>query len=239
MASNASAQASTNFALLRECLSLPILRQAAQPASSPSTRRAKRKQKSKNPNSSSTPAPEAPTDDDDATELADFIDYLSTELFSALPGPLQTLTAHTTTTTVATPADFPPHLLDTLRAYTTAEPEALLRGVVAEYTAAAQAPPPVWSRTRPADGRCQMCARAVPLTYHHLFPREVHDKAVRRGWCAAKAELGRVAWVCRPCHDFVHRLAPNEELARDWNTLDALMAREDVASWRRWVGRQR
>lgn len=114
--------------------------------------------------------------------------------------------------------------------------ERLLREVIGEYSDAACAPPPVWSHTRP--GECEMCERAVPLTYHHLVPKETHKKVLKRGW-HEKWVLDSVAWLCRPCHSFVHRVATNEELARDFYTVEKLMDREDVAKWAAYVGRQR
>lgn len=34
--------------------------------------------------------------------------------------------------------------------------------------------------------------------------------------------LGSVAWLCRACHSFVHRLAGNEELAKGLYTVDLI-----------------
>ncbi len=48
-----------------------------------------------------------------------------------------------------------------------------------------------------------------------------------------------VAWLCRACHSFVHRIEKNEELARQWYTVDRLKEREDVQVWIGWVGRIR
>ena len=88
---------------------------------------------------------------------------------------------------------------------------------------------------------CQLCARSyIPLTAHHLIPRQVHVKAIKRGWVTDLAEFQtRIAWVCRACHNFVHRIARNEELARYFNTVEALEEREDVQKWVKWIGRVR
>jgi hypothetical protein len=45
-----------------------------------------------------------------------------------------------------------------------------------------------------------------------------------------------VAWLCRACHSFVHGLASNEELAREWWSVENLLGREDVRRWAGWVG---
>lgn len=86
---------------------------------------------------------------------------------------------------------------------------------------------------------CQICEREhLPLTYHHLIPRQMHAKAVRRGW-AQQWELQKVAWLCRACHSFVHKIATNEELARELNTIETLVERDDVRRWAGWIGRVR
>lgn len=43
----------------------------------------------------------------------------------------------------------------------------------------------------------------------------------------------------RPCHTMVHGVAANEELARNFYTMDLLLAREDVQKWRRYAAKQR
>ena len=42
----------------------------------------------------------------------------------------------------------------------------------------------------------EICEREVPLTYHHLIPREVHDKVLKKKW-HPEAMLNSVAWLCR------------------------------------------
>lgn len=116
-----------------------------------------------------------------------------------------------------------------------------LEPVLSSYIESVTAPPPQFT---PADAasratECEICAREhLPLTYHHLIPRQVHAKAVKRGW-AKEWELAKVAWLCRACHSFVHRVASNEELAREWSSVEVLLEREDVQKWAAWVGRIR
>lgn len=109
--------------------------------------------------------------------------------------------------------------------------------VLQEYVNAATAAPPVWSTTRASA--CEICDRDwIPLTYHHLIPKQIHAKASKRGW-HEEWRLNSVAWLCRACHSFVHRMASNEELARNYWSVDKLMEREDVVAWANWVGRVR
>ena len=113
--------------------------------------------------------------------------------------------------------------------------------VLAAYINAVTAAPPEYTpeltASRP-DG-CEICQREhLPLTYHHLIPRQVHTKVVKRGW-HRDWELNKVAWLCRACHSFVHKIASNEELAREWYSVERLVEREDVQKWADWVGRVR
>lgn len=66
----------------------------------------------------------------------------------------------------------------------------------------------------------------------------MHAKAVKRGW-HGEWELGKVAWLCRACHSFVHKIAGNEELAREYYSVELLLEREDVVKWAGWVGKVR
>lgn len=66
----------------------------------------------------------------------------------------------------------------------------------------------------------------------------MHEKVRKRGW-HDEWVLNSVAWLCRACHSFVHRMAGNEELAREWFTVGRILEREDVRVWAAWVGRVR
>ena len=113
----------------------------------------------------------------------------------------------------------------------------LVSSVVKEYIAIVTAAPPIWSHTRASA--CEICDRGwIPLTYHHLIPKQIHEKALKRHW-HDEWKLDSVAWLCRACHSFVHRLASNEELAKDLWTVDLLMEREEVRAWAKWIGRVR
>lgn len=57
--------------------------------------------------------------------------------------------------------------------------------------------------------------------------------------------LNSVAWLCRACHSFVHRLASNEELAKGYYTVDLIRdggvegdedKKVEVEGWVKWVG---
>ncbi|RPD53789.1 hypothetical protein L226DRAFT_517642 [Lentinus tigrinus ALCF2SS1-7] len=192
---------------------------------------------------------EASTDQDDADVLDDFTSYLSEEIWPTLPPALRSAT-HETRDQVPDIDDLPletttpPSFVDTLSSYGLVPSDsdghevavAFLRKVLRDYLEEACAPPPVWSKTRTTE--CEICEREVPLTYHHLIPREVHDKVVKKKW-HPEAMLNSVAWLCRPCHSVVHRVASNEVLAREFYTVELLLGREDIQKWRKYAAKQR
>lgn len=109
--------------------------------------------------------------------------------------------------------------------------------VLESYIASATAAPPIWSATR--TDFCELCEREwIPTTYHHLIPRSTHAKVIKRGW-HPEEKLNSVAWLCRACHSFVHRIESNEELAKNWYTMELLRERDDVQDWVKWIGRVR
>lgn len=116
--------------------------------------------------------------------------------------------------------------------------ESFLLPVYQDYVNAATATPAAHGPSKRATA-CEICDRDwVPLTYHHLIPRQMHAKAVKRHW-HEQWRLDSVAWLCRACHSFVHQAASNEELAREWWSVERLLTREDVQTWSKWVGRVR
>ena len=144
------------------------------------------------------------TDDSDSDALDDFTSYLAEEIWPALPIPLREAT-YETRDKVPDVDDLPLETVPTSFSDTLVscglvdadEPDAaatFLRRVLKEHVAEACAAPPVWSKTRTSE--CEICERAVPLTYHHLIPREVHDKARKKKW-HPEAMLNSVAWLCR------------------------------------------
>ena len=80
---------------------------------------------------------------------------------------------------------------------------------------------------------CQLCGRAVEvLTAHHLYPKSQGRRAGRK-----IADLSTVR-VCRACHRQIHTLFSNQELARQFDSLDALRAHPEMAKFLDWVRRQ-
>ncbi|KAL8404554.1 hypothetical protein RB594_009417 [Gaeumannomyces avenae] len=202
-----------------------------------------------------------------AEGLGEFIDYIAAASFAALPEDLRSLSHRGWAEDQALSSRYPlpltggslpnvlpcaldPHVVDSLQAYgvlpssslspssSTSAAEDLLAPVLNAYIEAATAPPPP-RVARGAAEACEMCGRGwINLSYHHLIPRMVHDKAVRRGW-HREDELQNVAWLCGACHRAVHRFARHEDLARHYYTVERLLAQDELAAFARWVGRLR
>ncbi|POR35539.1 Sterol regulatory element-binding protein ECM22 [Tolypocladium paradoxum] len=241
---------SSNYALFRDCLSTTLLRRQA-PASPDSKRRRRAKAERARTRARDLPAPEADPQQD-AEELAEFIDYLASSIFESLPEELrdvgyrswreserlQAQFALPLTEAGMAALDLPPSIPETLVTYNLVSPdptldsplppttEAFLIPILTSYLESATKPPPATPSTR--TEACEICERSwIPLSYHHLIPRFVHDKAVKRGW-HRKEDLQNVAWLCGACHRFVHHFKNHEELARDYYTVELLLAEDEA-----------
>lgn len=110
------------------------------------------------------------------------------------------------------------------------------------------------SRLRAASC-CEICEQTQRLTFHHLLPKQVHDRYVGKPLppdCPAEAPPAVEACVsrdwlqhygavlCAACHAMVHRLAPNAVLAAHFSSVAVLRAEPSLANWAAWArGRQR
>ncbi|QDS71325.1 hypothetical protein FKW77_002045 [Venturia effusa] len=255
-----------NYELFRDALSSTILQNLA--LDTPKERR-RAKGRPKNGKSRHTVALQAKAvgpenmedvvNSNDAEDLADFLEYLSSEIFPSLPTTLRSLSYAniqdepslsetysvplTLTDTETLLTTLPPSVSESLSTYAlipdTDSLANLLAPILENYITTASTPPPL-DRTSAAQAtECELCGRDhVGLSYHHLIPRSVHAKVLKRGW-HKEWELSKVAWLCRACHSFVHKIESNESLAREWYTIEKLAEREDVKKWVQWVGRVR
>ncbi|KAL8695765.1 MAG: hypothetical protein Q9224_003175, partial [Gallowayella concinna] len=244
-----------NLDLFRDCLSGPLVQRLAIDNSRP-----RRKRRSKGQKKKAGEAVDVPEQNDTlpaAEELTDFVDYVATETFSSFTEDIQSLSYSTVQNDSRASENFgdplpaftlerilttiPPSVAESLEVYGVLESQAdlakFLAPILQEYVNVATAAPPIWSTTRASA--CEICERDwIPLTYHHLIPKQIHAKAIKRSW-HEEWQLNSVAWLCRACHSFVHRIASNEELAKDYWSVEKLMEREDVLAWAKWVGRVR
>ncbi|KZL72078.1 YisB protein [Colletotrichum incanum] len=262
-----SDEESAQFETFRDCLSAAVVERVTKPAPKPK-RRSKRTNpahhNNKSQNEASSPTASAGDTPVDANDMIDFTSYLASEAFESFPSELKFLSHATFTadpslqsryTLPLTGSDvadilptMSPDVADSLVAYNIVDPDKqgaheFLAPVLSEYVAALTAAPPPPRSTRDQVEGCELCGRDwIGLTYHHLIPRMVHDKVVKRGW-HREEELNNVAWLCRLCHSFVHRFAGHEDLARYYYTVELLLEQEEIvrfaqyASRVRWKGR--
>ncbi|KAK5057702.1 hypothetical protein LTR84_011703 [Exophiala bonariae] len=246
-----------NEAVLRDCIFSAIVEKSISPTKK--TPKAIKKGGTPKKAASTEAQPcENPGKEVDASALAEFSDYLATEIFGSLPEELKGLSYHaiqndaalsatwslplTLSVTEEVSAYVSADVVDSLVAYAMIEPpksdiQSFMAGVLSAFVSAVTIPPPKWVSTK--TSACEICERDwVPMTYHHLIPRQIHAKVLKRGW-HEEQQLNSVAWLCRACHTFVHRMASNEELAREWYTIDRICEREDVQKWAQWVRRVR
>jgi hypothetical protein len=97
----------------------------------------------------------------------------------------------------------------------------------------------VTTEKRPGAARCELCGRAGPLTFHHLIPKAMHAKPrfLKRH---TKEELRmRGLYVCRLCHNGIHDLLSERELAEKFATKEALLAHPAIAKHVAWVTKQK
>lgn len=253
-----TANAPSNYETFRDCLSEIVIQHLAPASTSPKRKKRGTKIGRKNgaAGSVSPDVTRSSENNSDAEDLGDFIDYLAHEIYSSLPSDLQTLsyastqndpdlsaiyTPPLTATTLDNIAThIPPSSLESLHVYgLLSDPEDLNRSILdpllTAYTTATTAAPPAFTPFTRANA-CEICARDwIPLTYHHLIPRSTHARVLKRGW-HEEWQLNSVAWLCRACHSMVHRLEGNEELARNWFTVERLIEREEVRRFASWVG---
>lgn len=90
-------------------------------------------------------------------------------------------------------------------------------------------------RLPPQPDACELCKRAAPLTRHHLIPKAQHGKTYVQKRFARSERITATLWVCRPCHNQIHRLFSEKELALTYNSRDALMADERLRTFVDWL----
>lgn len=186
--------------------------------------------------------------------LDDFTSYLALEVWPSLPKSLHDASYESLSTDSALremssdphsiPLDripIPASFFDTLTSYSlfgdADDCVRFLRKVLSDYLGEVTAPPPIWKQTRTEE--CELCERSwVRLTYHHLIPRSVHAKVLKKKW-HPESMLNSVAWLCRPCHSAVHHVASNEDLARSFYTVDLLLERGDIQKWKQYASKQK
>jgi len=82
---------------------------------------------------------------------------------------------------------------------------------------------------------CELCRRQAPLTRHHLIPKALHGKRYVRKRFAREERITATLWVCCPCHNQIHRLFSEKELALIYNSREALLADSRLCTFVEWL----
>ncbi|KAK4160112.1 hypothetical protein QBC43DRAFT_325935 [Cladorrhinum sp. PSN259] len=257
----------SNYEQFRDIFSSLLIEKLTAPTTKPSAKAKRRSKKSSSassiapPLSPSSQQQQAEENDVQASseDLSEFTTYLSTSTFLSLPPALKSLShrslSSSTLLELYTPplspdtvssllAPLPPDILDSLTTYipslsSSSSPDTFFNSLLTSYIQQCLTPPPPPSSTRGKVTCCEICQRDwINLTYHHLIPRMVHEKAVKRKW-HAREDLQNVAWLCGACHRFVHQFRGHEELARSYYTVEKLLEADEVREFAAWVGRLR
>src|SRR5687768_13524775 len=79
-------------------------------------------------------------------------------------------------------------------------------------------------------GECQLCGRDVPrgmITLHHLTPKQKGGKAEDR------------TALCKPCHKQRHATFSNNDLARQYPSIEALREAPFLQTFLKWIRKQK
>lgn len=244
-----------NYDLFRDCLSTVLIEKVTN--DEPKSRR---RAKGRKPTERTIFGKSQSSKLKDTEELADFIEYVAEETFDCLPDELKAIDYYIyakdpelqtryalplTGDDVATlMPSLDPSIIESLHIYGITDenkqgPNEFLAPVLTSFMTSISTPPPAPSTTRSKVTACELCDRDwIPLTYHHLIPRFVHEKAIKRGW-HREEDLQSVAWLCRACHSFIHQFAGHEDLARYYYTVDLLLEQEEIVQFAKWISRLR
>lgn len=86
--------------------------------------------------------------------------------------------------------------------------------------------------------RCELCQRAVMLTFHHLIPRKVHSRK-RFQKQFDRTQLNQGVMLCKLCHRGIHKLYDEMTLATQFNKLEKLESDHKLQKHIRWVKKQK
>lgn len=86
------------------------------------------------------------------------------------------------------------------------------------------------------DDCCELCGRNnIALTRHHLIPQSRHNKARTKRHFSKVDMHTSIAMLCRPCHNQVHKLFSNHELADYYHSVDRLKQHSDMEKFINWI----
>jgi hypothetical protein len=97
---------------------------------------------------------------------------------------------------------------------------------------------PTLRRRGARTGECPLCQRNTALTFNLLIPKKMHRRRFFQK-TYKRQQLAEGVYICRLCHNGIHRLFDEMALAKSLNTLENLLQDEALQKHCRWVARQR
>jgi len=83
------------------------------------------------------------------------------------------------------------------------------------------------------NGICRLCHSRTRITIHHLIPKLVLKRIKNHN--KDRVEVSKyLVEVCRPCHNELHRLWGHGELAREYQTVDCILAAPEIRPYLQW-----
>jgi len=82
---------------------------------------------------------------------------------------------------------------------------------------------------------CVLCKRDVSkISEHHLIPKsKSKNKKVRKMF--SKEHIKKKIGICNLCHNNIHMVLTEKELAFEYNTLEKLREHPDMAKFIKWI----
>lgn len=87
--------------------------------------------------------------------------------------------------------------------------------------------------------KCEICERAQPLQFHHLIPKKVHSKPRYRRIYGKEVLNWAGIMICKLCHKQLHMNFTHVQLAEHLNTLNKILANEDMKKFIIWAKKQK
>lgn len=83
---------------------------------------------------------------------------------------------------------------------------------------------------------CALCGRCgAALTRHHLIPRALHGRKRFRRRFSRDEMKGAILMICRPCHNHIHRVLSEREMAEHYCSREALLSHPEIATFAEWL----
>ena len=86
--------------------------------------------------------------------------------------------------------------------------------------------------------KCELCNRENLLNFHHLIPVSQHSNR----WFKqryTRSELSQGINICaNECHKEIHRIIPEKQMGKFYNTKKLLMTHPKIKKYLKWVNRR-